>query len=195
MSDGEKILKERIKTAARKLFSLHGFNAVSVNDITSEADVNKSLLFYYYKNKKNLFIEFAREKIQDTLSFLKSRIDPQLPPDQKMCVLLDCLLESFYSDDSYCFFKFPMQLSLANCHDMAEALHPDTLQMLHFVSEIIQDGIDSSIFVQIDPILTAKFIFRAYAFLHLEKNIIGTLPPREEIYLFFKTLFLEGLLL
>ncbi|MCB2293330.1 TetR/AcrR family transcriptional regulator [Clostridium algoriphilum] len=48
--------QERILDAAMKEFAQKGFENASTNAIIKEADISKGLLFYYFKNKKSLFL-------------------------------------------------------------------------------------------------------------------------------------------
>lgn len=47
--------EERIKEAARKLFTQKGFAATRTRDIAQEAGINLSLLNYYFRSKQKLF--------------------------------------------------------------------------------------------------------------------------------------------
>ena len=47
--------KKRILDAAEKLFIRRGYDGVSVNDVAVESRVAKALVFYYFKNKQELF--------------------------------------------------------------------------------------------------------------------------------------------
>src|SRR5579863_4907800 len=47
--------EEKIKQAARKLFTEKGFDAVKTRDIAAEAGINLALLNYYFRGKKKLF--------------------------------------------------------------------------------------------------------------------------------------------
>lgn len=47
--------EERIKEAARKLFTLQGFEATRTRDIANEAGINLALLNYYFRSKEKLF--------------------------------------------------------------------------------------------------------------------------------------------
>jgi AcrR family transcriptional regulator len=47
--------EERIKQAARKLFTEKGFDAVKTRDIAGEAGINLALLNYYFRSKEKLF--------------------------------------------------------------------------------------------------------------------------------------------
>ena len=47
--------EEKIKEAARKLFTQKGFSATRTRDIAEEADINLALLNYYFRSKQKLF--------------------------------------------------------------------------------------------------------------------------------------------
>lgn len=48
--------QERIINSALKEFARKGFSLASTNQIISEAKISKGILFYYFKNKKELFL-------------------------------------------------------------------------------------------------------------------------------------------
>jgi len=56
--------EERIKEAARKLFTQKGFAATRTRDIAEEAGINLALLNYYFRNKEKLFEIIMWENIQ-----------------------------------------------------------------------------------------------------------------------------------
>lgn len=47
--------EERIKSAARIVFTKKGYQATKVRDIAAEADINLSLVNYYFRSKEKLF--------------------------------------------------------------------------------------------------------------------------------------------
>lgn len=47
--------EQKIKEAARKLFTSKGFAAVTTRDIAVEAAINQALLHYYFRSKEKLF--------------------------------------------------------------------------------------------------------------------------------------------
>jgi TetR/AcrR family transcriptional regulator len=48
--------REQIIRAAEKAFFARGYDRVTMDEIAREADVNKALLYYYFKNKESLFL-------------------------------------------------------------------------------------------------------------------------------------------
>jgi AcrR family transcriptional regulator len=56
--------EEKIKEAARKVFTRKGFAATRTRDIAVEAGINLALLNYYFRSKEKLFNEVMLEKVQ-----------------------------------------------------------------------------------------------------------------------------------
>src|SRR5580692_8678927 len=56
--------EERIKEAARKLFTKNGFAATRTRDIAEEAGINLALLNYYFRSKQKLFDLVMMENFQ-----------------------------------------------------------------------------------------------------------------------------------
>lgn len=50
--------------AAEKLFFAKGYTNVTMDEIANEAEVNKALLYYYFKNKEALFFAVYRRIVQ-----------------------------------------------------------------------------------------------------------------------------------
>lgn len=55
--------EEKIISAARKLFTEKGFDAVKTRDIAKEAGINLALLNYYFRSKENLFEMIMKENM------------------------------------------------------------------------------------------------------------------------------------
>lgn len=64
----EESTEEKIKAAAKKLFTQNGFEATRTRDIAEEAGINLALLNYYFRSKQKLFdiimLENFRQFIQ-----------------------------------------------------------------------------------------------------------------------------------
>ena len=59
--------QERIKIAATKVFTLKGLEGARMQDIADEANINKAMLHYYFRNKKQLFEIIFEEKLHKIL--------------------------------------------------------------------------------------------------------------------------------
>jgi len=56
--------EERLKEAARTVFTRKGYAATKVRDIAAEADINLALVNYYFRSKEKLFELIMAEAIQ-----------------------------------------------------------------------------------------------------------------------------------
>jgi len=62
--------EEKIKQAARKVFTKKGYAATRTRDIAEEAGINLALLNYYFRSKEKLFEIIMLEKLQKFFSVL-----------------------------------------------------------------------------------------------------------------------------
>lgn len=60
--------KGRIINAAIELFSQKGYDATRVSDIADVANVNKALIYYYFKNKQDILDFMVRSLLNDAVS-------------------------------------------------------------------------------------------------------------------------------
>jgi AcrR family transcriptional regulator len=67
---GDLSTEEKIKEAARKVFTRKGYAATRTRDIAEEAGINLALLNYYFQSKQKLFEEIMFEKVQQLFGHL-----------------------------------------------------------------------------------------------------------------------------
>ncbi len=63
--------QKRIINAGYKVFAKNSYKKSPVNDIALEAGISKSLLFFYFKNKKDLYLFLLRKAEEITAKALK----------------------------------------------------------------------------------------------------------------------------
>ncbi|SFC37907.1 DNA-binding transcriptional regulator, AcrR family [Flexibacter flexilis DSM 6793] len=63
-TDIELSTEEKIKAAARKVFTQKGYDATRTRDIAAEAGINLALLNYYFRSKERLFEIIMTEQFQ-----------------------------------------------------------------------------------------------------------------------------------
>lgn len=70
MSELDPSTEEKIKEAARIVFTKKGYAATRTRDIAEEAGINLSLLNYYFRSKEKLFHQVIMEKVQQIFGVL-----------------------------------------------------------------------------------------------------------------------------
>lgn len=98
--------EERIKAAAKKLFTRKGFAATRTRDIAEEANINLALLNYYFRSKQKLFEIIMRENI---LLFIGGMIEninrtEKLSLDQKLEIIVDKYIDMLIANPDLPFF-------------------------------------------------------------------------------------------
>ena len=84
-SQKEASTEERIKEAARKLFTQKGFAATRTRDIAEEAGLNLALLNYYFRSKQKLFDIIMGENFRQFIQGISVNfLDDKLTIDQRV---------------------------------------------------------------------------------------------------------------
>ena len=91
--------EEKIKAAAKKLFTQKGFAATRTRDIAEEAGINLALLNYYFRSKEKLFELVMKENVQLFLGTMIEKINNNpLPFEEQLDFIvsnyIDMLLEN-----------------------------------------------------------------------------------------------------
>jgi TetR/AcrR family transcriptional repressor of lmrAB and yxaGH operons len=87
--------KEKILTAASRLFQIKGYNATGLNEILKESDAPKGSLYYYFSNGKE---ELALEAIKLASQFIQTKIrnalDKYSNPIEAIQYNIKCIIEN-----------------------------------------------------------------------------------------------------
>lgn len=76
--------KQRILETAARLFAEKGYGSVGVREIASEAEVNISMISYYFNGKIGLLKSIISEHFQEIQKVLIENIDDSLDRDTKL---------------------------------------------------------------------------------------------------------------
>lgn len=76
--------KGRIERVARREFARHGFEGASIRQITAEARVTKPVLYYYFKNKRDLFLSLLEEAVAPLCDEVEGIAHREALPIQQM---------------------------------------------------------------------------------------------------------------
>lgn len=102
--------EEKIVKVATELFAKNGFDGTSIRDICKKADVNISMISYYFGGKKELYEKIVTGIVEKVICYMKSKMQfKELPAnfdfldrEQKINMLfklLDMMIDYFYSEE------------------------------------------------------------------------------------------------
>ncbi len=145
--------EEKIKEAARKLFTQKGYAATRTRDIAEESGINLALLNYYFRSKEKLFHQIMEEKMQQLFgTLIPIMIDESSDLQHKLKLItssyIDLLLQNpdlpifvlseIKNSDGGLLSKLPIKNMLRES-SLARQFHqarPD-LSPLHFVMSLL----------------------------------------------------------
>ncbi|NIV12645.1 MAG: TetR family transcriptional regulator [Aliifodinibius sp.] len=141
--------EQQILEAAKQIFQERGFAGARMQEIADEADINKSMLHYYFRSKDKLF----QKVFQDSIRQFFPEILKVLHADLELTPKIEKLVETYYE----MFRKHP-HLPRFVIHEMNQ--HPDRFKEFvknmgfeipeAFVMQIRQE-IESDSMLNIDP--------------------------------------------
>lgn len=80
----EELLRDEIVKAAQKLFQQYGLQKTTMEDIAKAMGRGKSTLYYYYKNKDEIFDAVIMREIDEVFEKTKSAIEKVTSAEEKL---------------------------------------------------------------------------------------------------------------
>ena len=74
--------REDLIRLGRELFSVHSYDALSVDDIAAAAGVSKGLLYHYFPSKRDFYVAVIRAAVEEMRELTDP--DPDLPPLEQL---------------------------------------------------------------------------------------------------------------
>lgn len=176
--------KERILQAAITIIARKGRNGIRMEEIAHEANINKAMVYYYFSTKDNLYFQVLKtiflNIFEDSLNELNKNISKGMSHEDIIYNFIRLLFESLNNNPD---FTRVMIDALSNGMD----LMPKVLELLHGTSiqtpaapilNIIQDGITSNKFRNVDPKQTLISITGMTFMYFLSRSIIKIFDVR-----------------
>jgi TetR/AcrR family transcriptional regulator len=139
--------------AAAAEFAKHGIAGARTDTIARAAQVNKALLYYYFKDKETLY----RAVLDSVFSGMKAAVfdvlDTELPPRERIVAYAGAYFDFLASDQIY---SRLMQRELMRARE-GHGEHVDRLVKVYFqpiygrVGELLRKGIAEGEFRKVDP--------------------------------------------
>ena len=88
--------EEQIIIAARKVFARYGFSKTTMEDISSEVEMGKASLYYYFPTKENLFQAAIKHEQDEFIKKADSIFQKQTSAGEKLKIYVDERLKFFH---------------------------------------------------------------------------------------------------
>ncbi len=78
------LIQQQIIKAAENLFKVHGFNKVNMDDVAKAVGKGRSSLYYYYKNKEDIFIDVMDIAIRKIITDVSKAVESAPTAEKKL---------------------------------------------------------------------------------------------------------------
>ncbi|QRR00960.1 TetR/AcrR family transcriptional regulator [Dyadobacter sandarakinus] len=139
--------KSQILEVAEKLFAERGFAGTSVRDIAHEADVNVSMISYYFGSKEKLIDALFESRTDESRSQLESLVmNEELAPLQKINIMIDAVVERLVEKE--CFHKIMMRVQLTSERSevISEKVMGFKLRNMELMKKLVEEGQHAGVF-------------------------------------------------
>jgi AcrR family transcriptional regulator len=130
---------------AAELFADVGYENASMRIIAERCQITKPALYYYFSDKKALFLEIIHNCLQYGKESLQKITESQLPPIDKLVALLDSRFTTFKQHPAIGRF-FHVALSGNVPKEFREALFNDLKIYTECIRKVLQEGIQTGVF-------------------------------------------------
>ena len=137
----------QIIEVAERLFAKKGFAGTSVRDIAQEADVNVSMISYYFGSKEKLIEALFQLRMGESRNRLETLLtDEELSPMQKINMLIDSVIDRLMGNQ--CFHNIMMREALTSERNAAISEHIMNLKLSNvaLMQRLIQEGQEAGVF-------------------------------------------------
>lgn len=185
--------------AAKGLFSRQGYGKTSVDDISQAVGMKKSSLYYYFKNKEDLFMCSFKNEWEAQFRMFENEANKAPTADLKIFTYIEHSLK--YYEQVVVDHKIPVKVLIETRNLYREFMNSINEERICFYERCIQEGIQEGLFKECDIRKVAESIFTVkFAIQYDQFNLfINSFPTHEDWIsiqdqiLFVIQLILEGL--
>lgn len=137
----------QIIAVAEKLFAQKGFSGASIRDIAQEADINVSMISYYFGSKEKLIEALFEIRSKEARTRIETILfNEELSPIQKVNVMIDQVIERLI--DNQCFHNIMMreQLSSQRTPVISDIILDFKMKNIELMQKLIREGQEKGVF-------------------------------------------------
>jgi len=145
--------RNQILDAARKLLFSQGIEKVSISKISKEAELGVGTIYFYYKNKEDIFIALQEEGLALLFVIIQKIAGKTMGPDEKLRHIANAYYDftetkkeyfniiNYFLSSPKVFFK----------EDLKQQVDMSGSKILAFIQEIIISGNQAGVFMEPYP--------------------------------------------
>ncbi|MEO4054554.1 TetR/AcrR family transcriptional regulator [Solibacillus sp. CAU 1738] len=184
--------RQEILEAATRSFSLFGYKATTMEQVAKIANVGKGTIYTFFANKELLLQEVVISLIREMKVEMDATIDPSLSFMNNAHMALMKMLQ--FREKHVLFAKLIEEEKELRTPAVKQMIQVIESEIVSYIAERIQKGIDKGEINECDPPLVAYLLFKSYfAFVVDWQQTHDEILSEEQILSIFKQTIFNGL--
>lgn len=166
MAKSNKSKRDIILDSAFELFQNRGYYDTKIIDIADAAGIGKGTVYEYFETKDAIFLELFKTKVEASYDYLSELLEKDISCENKIRDHIDFELtnSSKYTFNKNFLMDLMMKSDALKNPELIESIHRLVNKKFYFVYHIIEDGIKTGEFNQVDPLLATISIMGSINF-------------------------------
>lgn len=148
-----------------RIFAEKGYDATSMRDIASAAGVSKALLYHHFASKDDIYARISFSATQDLNSFVASRIPADGTAGDKVRAFM-IGAATFFADHRSAWIAASNAFWSDPDRHRLERRIARRRQFEQILRDLIQEGVDSGEFNDVDPATAGRLILSGINWMH-----------------------------
>ena len=145
--------KDKIEKVATKIFAEKGFDGSSVREIAEKAGLGKPMIYYYFKNKDDLYFKLLETAVSPLCSKIEEVTGTAASPPEKIKGIVGAYQELFWKKPNL--FQL-VHMAAEKKEKVAGVIAEKYFTRAHLaLSDTIQEGIEKKVFKKDNPSMLA----------------------------------------
>lgn len=141
---------KKILFTAEKLFAQKGFDATSTRDIAKSANVNVSMISYYFGSKEKLFEEIFKVRMKEGQSFATEILEnPELNEWQKLIKIVENYIKRVKTlPEFYTILQSVHSIESTGNEQILSFLRTSKIGYIKIYQRLLEEGFESKVFAK-----------------------------------------------
>ncbi len=150
--------KKEILTAASSVFQKYGLQKITLDDIAKECGIKKTALYYYFKNKEEIFITMLKRDVEKIRLEIHTKIECEKTPIAKIRTYMITRLQSFHQMKQY-FDIFQKDDVPKIYREIMFKMQKENLQLeFNGLTQVLKEGVKIGVFREISTLTVARML-------------------------------------
>ncbi|RJR33088.1 MAG: TetR/AcrR family transcriptional regulator [Desulfobacteraceae bacterium] len=151
-----KPMRESILAASKELFTRLGFKKTAVDDIAKKARIAKGTIYNYFRSKEEIYQDVLQREGRILIAKMREAMRDQKTPQLKLREMIIAKI-TFYKELSLLY-----EINRQRAEDLLPFVEKERAEIgrqeLNVIKEILEEGVNSSVFQVMNIPATAKAI-------------------------------------